>query len=236
MDDTPAQVDQAAPVSKTVAPVPQTASATPRKTAPANIAPPPVAEEITPVAPPLQTPELRAAKAAPATVAAPVPPARESTITTDDTLPVAGGILGALVLAGGAVAFGRRRRRDREERMVLGTYEPLVLTSPIPVAPAASLARTGDAPLPAEFDLSRYGHHTRAAYRGPTPENPSLSLKKRLKRARFYDQRARIVMPTPPAEAVAPAEPATKPVRTGDYVTSRRFTSGAPAFRPAYQG
>ena len=30
-----------------------------------------------------------------------------------------------------------------------------------------------------------------AAYRGPTPDNPSLSLKTRLKRARFFDERDR---------------------------------------------
>jgi hypothetical protein len=29
------------------------------------------------------------------------------------------------------------------------------------------------------------------AYRGPTPENPSLSLRKRLKRAAFFDKRDR---------------------------------------------
>lgn len=31
------------------------------------------------------------------------------------------------------------------------------------------------------------------AMRGPTPDNPSLSLKKRLKRAAFFDQREREV-------------------------------------------
>jgi hypothetical protein len=43
------------------------------------------------------------------------------------------------------------------------------------------------------------GRHEQAAYRGPTPDNPSLSLKKRLKRARFFDQRERMagVQPNP---------------------------------------
>jgi hypothetical protein len=31
------------------------------------------------------------------------------------------------------------------------------------------------------------------AYRGPSPENPSLSLKKRLKRAAFFDSREQAV-------------------------------------------
>jgi hypothetical protein len=33
--------------------------------------------------------------------------------------------------------------------------------------------------------------HVDRARRGPTPDNPSLSLKKRLKRAAFFDQRDR---------------------------------------------
>jgi hypothetical protein len=45
--------------------------------------------------------------------------------------------------------------------------------------------------LPNGFDLSRFGRHTRAAYRGPTPDNPSLSLRHRLRRASFFDQRER---------------------------------------------
>jgi hypothetical protein len=34
--------------------------------------------------------------------------------------------------------------------------------------------------------------HVDRARRGPTPDNPSLSLKKRLKRAAFFDQRERL--------------------------------------------
>lgn len=37
------------------------------------------------------------------------------------------------------------------------------------------------------------GSHVDRAMRGPTPDNPSLSLKKRLKRAAFFDQRDREV-------------------------------------------
>jgi hypothetical protein len=91
------------------------------------------------------------------------------------------------------------------------------------------------APLPEGFDTSRYGRHVQAAYRGPTSDNPSLSLKKRLKRARFYDQRERMATPAPQVQTPAPVAPAAKPQRTPDYVTSRRFSSGTPAFRPAYQ-
>ena len=35
--------------------------------------------------------------------------------------------------------------------------------------------------------------HVARAMRGPSPDNPSLSLKKRLKRAAFFDQRDRAV-------------------------------------------
>ncbi len=35
--------------------------------------------------------------------------------------------------------------------------------------------------------------HVELAMLGPTPDNPSLSLKKRLKRAAFFDQREREV-------------------------------------------
>lgn len=48
-----------------------------------------------------------------------------------------------------------------------------------------------DAPstdLPPGFDLSRFGRHVQAAYRGPTEDNPSLSLRHRLRRAAAMDQ------------------------------------------------
>ena len=46
----------------------------------------------------------------------------------------------------------------------------------------AQMAATGNA---------RHARHTQAAYDGPTLDNPSLSLKTRLKRAHFFDQRER---------------------------------------------
>lgn len=45
--------------------------------------------------------------------------------------------------------------------------------------------------LPNGFDLSRFGPHVQAAYRGPTPDNPSLSLRNRLRRAAAMDQKER---------------------------------------------
>ena len=45
--------------------------------------------------------------------------------------------------------------------------------------------------------------HVDRAMLGPTPDNPSLSLRKRLKRAAFFDQRDREVA----AGSAAPMEP-----------------------------
>lgn len=56
--------------------------------------------------------------------------------------------------------------------------------------PEQRQAFSGDA-LPDGFNLSQFGPHVQAAYRGPSPDNPSLSLKKRLSKARALDQRAR---------------------------------------------
>jgi hypothetical protein len=76
-------------------------------------------------------------------------------------------------------------------------WEPAMLT------PAAMMARSKPEPrhdpidgapttkLPEGFDLSRFGPHVQAAYRGPTEDNPSLSLKHRLRKASAMDQRAR---------------------------------------------
>jgi hypothetical protein len=66
--------------------------------------------------------------------------------------------------------------------------------------------------LPADFDLSRYGRHTQAAYRGPTPDNPSLSLKYRLRKAAALDQRERAMQAAgakAPTPAPAPAHAVT---------------------------
>ena len=45
--------------------------------------------------------------------------------------------------------------------------------------------------LPEGFDLSKFGHHVQQAYKGPTEDNPSLSLKHRLRKAGGMDQMER---------------------------------------------
>lgn len=85
---------------------------------------------------------------------------------------------------------------------------------PVPQRAPAAAAPVADAPtteIPEGFDLSRFGPHVQAAYRGPTEDNPSLSLKYRLRRGAALDQQARIA-----AEQAGPARteaPASVPTR-----------------------
>ena len=94
---------------------------------------------------------------------------------------------GVLALGGAALALRRRKRDEKPDELEW---------APAPDAPPSATTQAGHAvgreALPAAFDLSRYGRHVQAAYRGPTADNPSLSLQRRLKRARFFDQRERL--------------------------------------------
>jgi hypothetical protein len=189
----------------------------------------------------------------------------QTTQTTDETLPIAAGAgIVVLALAGGALALGRRKRRDEDVEVVTepvvladdmgATPDPVLVDRPAVVHAEPALARaaaseeivrepvlaseTLDGPvtdLPPGFDLSRYGPHVQAAYRGPTADNPSLSLRRRLSRARFFDQRERTSnMPAAPAEAhdVRTPEPA-QAARTTDHITTR-VRQTRPAFRPVF--
>jgi hypothetical protein len=138
----------------------------------------------------------------------------------DDMLPIAaGGGLGLLALGGTAAALiGRRRRRKEQEWADAQTmaYEPFETAAapkperrpapaihaerPVMVEPSAfawgnqtqaeETARAGE-PIAGQ-DGRRPGETwVEAAYRGPTPNNPSASLRHRLKRAAFFDKRER---------------------------------------------
>ncbi len=152
--------------------------------------------EVPVIDPPIPVAPLAAAPA-PAPEAAPVETA------SNDALPIAlGAGLGLLALGGAAFAL-RRRRRDVVEDEVIMT-EPTIARTPAPVV----------RPEPVMADRSAFSWGTPAAAAGaatatstrssgkswveraqdgPTPENPFLSLKKRLQRAAFYDQRERAV-------------------------------------------
>ncbi len=92
------------------------------------------------------------------------------------------------------------------------------------------------ADLPEGFDLSRFGPNVQDAYRGPTEDNPSASLKHRLSRASGMDQQERKLDAeveavtgepvldesdtTPPAEAPA-AKPSVIHHVDGDFILGR---------------
>jgi hypothetical protein len=176
---------------------------------PVPVAEPPIAEPVAPLA----------AEPAPAT----------SNLMADETLPIAGAAgLGLLALGGIGIAMQRRRRRREElaHHRAAAAYldehqvkpEPAFVrpSRPAVAAPAPEAAvRTGvpQTKLPAGFDLSRFGPHVRAAYLGPTPDNPSLSMKYRVRRAAAMDKQDQLEAEKRPAvEArTARAEPARQP-------------------------
>ena len=129
--------------------------------------------------------------------------------------------IGALALGligGGAWALSRRRRHDEElsEDTYEPAYETTAATEPVsevePVAPLTATSIAQEQPTivaPSAFawgnerateNASDDGSDRRAgeswverAYRGPSPANPSASLRNRLKRAAFFDKREREV-------------------------------------------
>ena len=130
----------------------------------------------------------------------------------DETLMLGGGALALLALGGAAVALRRRRRRQDDEVMADDyaaheevVHEPAAEPAPVTVTPRHDPAESwtpaiAAAPLaPAMVSTGhlmdrRHGETwVERAHRGPTPDNPSLSLRKRLKRAAFFDARERQV-------------------------------------------
>lgn len=210
-----------------------------RVTAPSN--PAPRAAVIAPAIP--ATPSVKAPQdVAPASAAIDKPVANPARATkpptaqmesSGDMLPIAGiAGIGALALVGGAFALSRRKRGEKDVDAVPETMAA-ISASPPEDGPRAA--------IPYGFDVSRYGRHMRAAYRGPTADNPSLSLKRRLKRASFFDQRERMVTTPNAAQAETRAEPLTVNAgmamasRTTDQVVSRFGRKPRPNFRPAFQ-
>lgn len=209
-------------------------------------APAPAATADTPAEAPLAS-----APAAPIAepVAPPTPVAgpAEQNLMADDALPIAGAAgLGLIALGGAGLVMRRRKRRREEEEFAERQWaldhadaEP-AMAQPEPIAVAAEPAFVrapapmhdpvgSDAPataLPKGFDLSRFGRHVQAAYRGPTPDNPSLSLKNRLRRASFFDQQERRAAEEAPS--VAQQAPSAKPAWAARKPNEAEFM-----FRPA---
>ena len=118
----------------------------------------------------------------------------------EQMLQFGGGALALLALGAGAFALSRRKKREEAERQedasAMAAPEPRdpLFDEPMfkdePAAP--SVFAWGNRP---RFGQQRTGRRTESwverAYRGPTPDNPSLSLRTRLKRAAFFDKRER---------------------------------------------
>jgi hypothetical protein len=117
-----------------------------------------------------------------------------------------------LALGGAAAALTRRRRRRREEEAEWAYEEPISeeqIEAPVasappaavyeesPVVAAPSAFAWGNSPSPGQPSLAQQDDRrpgetwVERAYRGPTPDNPSVSLKHRLRRAAFFDKRER---------------------------------------------
>jgi hypothetical protein len=136
----------------------------------------------------------------------------------DTAMELGGGALALLALGAGAFALARRRRHedgfvedDIYELEPAAEVEPAPMAEATPhrvptledqptiVAPPASAFAWGNSPRPAtnaDDDRSdrRPGETwVERAYRGPSPANPSVSLKNRLRRAAFFDKRERDV-------------------------------------------
>jgi hypothetical protein len=131
-------------------------------------------------------------------------------------LELGAGALALIALGAGAFALARRRRRrrDEEELWAEKSYaaepaapaaEPAPRHDPIfdehqppVVAPAASAfawgnQRTSENAGDDGSDRRPGETWVERAYRGPSPANPSVSLRARLKRAAFFDKRERDV-------------------------------------------
>jgi len=151
--------------------------------------------------------------------AIPAPQVAESSVTeganvspVDEEVGYGLGAFALLAFGVGAVAITRRRRdefnEDEEVPVVMGesaSKEQDFALEPTPMAdlerhfamPVATYAGSRSAfawgePIPSTQPPAGESHVERAM-RGPTPDNPSLSLRKRLKRAAFFEKRDREV-------------------------------------------
>lgn len=107
-----------------------------------------------------------------------------------------GGALALLVLGGGAVALARRRKSrnvaEEYDFAPINARSPDVTATPVSERSAFDWGQSAPAAAPAPATpMAAGGSAIERARRGPTPDNPSLSLKKRLKRATFFEQRER---------------------------------------------
>ena len=209
-------------------------------------------------------PEPDATAAAEPAPASNMPNSIDELMANDMALPIAGAAaLGLLALGGTGIAMRRRKRRREDEEFAArqqfldaaeaeseAEAEPPLELKPTDAVGAGPAFAGSQAPihdpvpaktaqatkLPEGFDLSRFGPHVQAAYRGPTPDNPSVSLKYRLQRGAALDQQERKLAaqaghgPNEAAPAQSPAIGSTQS-RPGPNFILRR--AGEPAKDPA---
>ena len=191
----------------------RTTNPTRARTAPATRAPAATARAATATpAPPIAAPVQETAPAFDPAMVAPLPepaattpaPATGDSMIDNDLVPIAGAVgLGILALAGAGLAMRRRRREDDVEVEEAFQEPAMHRAEPLPVATAPIAAAPLGATSVADKPAFNWGNAPRepapstswieAARHGPTPDNPSHSLKKRLQRAAFFDQRERAV-------------------------------------------
>jgi hypothetical protein len=137
------------------------------------------------------------------------PAKKPSNGLNQQTMELGGGALVILVLGGVALAASRgRRKREEESWYVDEPAEPVTQAEPEPMTlsqPVAGEQPAMVAPPMSSFEEPRretaadskdcedLETWTERAKCGPTPENPSQSLKKRMKRAAFFEKRDREV-------------------------------------------
>ena len=130
-----------------------------------------------------------------------------------------------------------------EPEPVLAEPEPVMAAPALVAATALEPTAESDAKfigpeteLSDNFDLSRFGPNVQDAYRGPTEDNPSASLKQRLRRANGMDQQERKldaeveaatgesvldeIDAAPAADAPATTPTAAEPTK-GDFIFAR---------------
>ncbi len=198
----PAETEAAPPPARREAPARAERSArsavAPTRAEPAPAAAPETAsaaavETAAPAAPPVFTEALPAADPAPVS----------ADTAADDAFPweLAGGAALLLALGGAGLVLARRRRgnaaTDAEAEYVepVTVSESAVRTPDQPwVTPAytAQPAAARSTPAFAAAPSGSMGRHEAMAMVGPTPDNPFVTLSKRLKRARFLDRQERL--------------------------------------------
>lgn len=212
LDIAPAETAPVAEAAERAAPAPKRAErAAPRAKA-ATVAAAPTAATTTAAAPTATTEAPSTDALAPITApgAAPVeplaaatPPPAAKSASTGSELPweLLGGAAALLLAAGAGLAFARRRRVDdmiaedapvyvheSEAAPTIDEARPWVTPAYAPRENIASRTVPAFAAVPS----GSMGRHEAMAMAGPTPDNPFVTLSKRLKRARFLDRKDRL--------------------------------------------